>query len=104
MDNCRSEEAERGSSAPGDALSDNGEANPTRAESAKQRQAAYLTTLPTSVRTLFGKAFERECSPRAAIKAACLQCTNFERTEIANCSTIRCQLREFRPFQGGATE
>lgn len=45
------------------------------------------------------KALEKRASPRQAIKARCLQCTNFQRLEISACQVARCALWEYRPYQ-----
>jgi hypothetical protein len=45
------------------------------------------------------KAFDGTASPRAAIKAMCLTCTGDSRTDVRDCTSFGCPLREYRPFQ-----
>ena len=59
----------------------------------------FLSTVPASARNLIERAFGGKASPRAAIKAKCLDCSGFDRAEIANCSVVLCELHPYRPFQ-----
>lgn len=53
-------------------------------------------------RTILQRAFEGKSSPRQAIKAKCLDCTLFQREEIANCPAPSCPLYLLRPYQSPA--
>lgn len=58
-------------------------------------------TVPPSYRRQHRRAMEGTCSPRAAIKAKCLECSCFQRVEIANCAVLACPLWLFRPYVNG---
>ena len=53
-------------------------------------QQHYLSTLPASVQRTLSRALEGSTSPRQAIKAMCLVCSNFQRSEITLCTMSRC--------------
>lgn len=38
-------------------------------------------------------------SPKAAIKASCLECIGWQREEVARCTASACPLYAYRPFQ-----
>ena len=69
----------------------------SRPLSADQQQ--YLSTLPASVQRTMSRALEGSTSPRQAIKAMCLVCCNFQRSEITLCAMSRCPLHAYRPYQ-----
>lgn len=50
--------------------------------------------MKTLARALSGSA-----SPRGAIKAFCLQCVGFSRSDIKNCTARACALHKYRPYQ-----
>jgi len=52
-----------------------------------------------SVARLFRHVFERQGSPRMAIKAQCLDCCGLDRTAITECLASACPLWHFRPYQ-----
>ena len=62
-------------------------------------QQHYLSTLPASVQRTLSRALEGSTSPRQAIKAMCLVCSNFQRSEITLCAMSRCPLHVYRPYQ-----
>jgi hypothetical protein len=62
------------------------------------KRDALLAATPVSARTQLAKALEGKASPRAAIKAMCLTCCNFDRDEIIACTTTLCPLHAYRPF------
>lgn len=64
------------------------------------RRAEYLATLPKLSRGIVSAALDGAGSPRQAIKAKCLTCTNFDRAEVENCTVITCPLHAFRPYTG----
>ena len=67
-------------------------------EAAAQR-ATFLQDVPRSARGVVAHAFAGTASPRAAIKAMCLTCSNYDRAEIAGCPVLVCPLHACRPFQ-----
>jgi hypothetical protein len=62
-------------------------------------RADYLATVPVLSRGLIARGFAKTASPRTAIKAKCLDCTHFDRDEVANCTVILCPLHSYRPYQ-----
>jgi hypothetical protein len=51
------------------------------------------------------KAYAGTCSPRSAIKAACLHCVQYDRDSVTHCTGFSCPLWAFRPYQNeGGTE
>jgi hypothetical protein len=65
---------------------------------------AELARTPVSARGIVARAHAGIASPRQAIKARCLQCSNYQRDEITNCTVVGCALWTYRPFQPDATE
>lgn len=63
-----------------------------------------LARTPISAKGIIGRAFAKTASPRQAIKARCLQCSNYQRDEIANCTVLGCAFWQYRPFQDNAEE
>jgi hypothetical protein len=61
--------------------------------------ARILANTPQSAQNSLARAFSGAASPRAAIKAQCLQCVGFDRNEIKNCTGWSCPLWSYRPFQ-----
>ena len=60
---------------------------------------ARIEEAPPSVRKLLSGAFSGAGSPRQAIKAHCLVCVGYERSQIKNCTGYSCALWAYRPFQ-----
>jgi hypothetical protein len=58
-----------------------------------------LARTPVSARGIVARAFAGEASPRQAIKARCLQCSNYQRDEIRYCTVYGCALWIYRPYQ-----
>ena len=56
-----------------------------------------------SVETAFRNAFSGT-SKAAGIKAKCIQCSGYQKAEIANCKVSACALFRYRPYQGGIDE
>lgn len=50
-------------------------------------------------RVIMQDAYQGTCSPRRAIKAACLHCVGFDRQAITHCTGYSCPLWAFRPYQ-----
>ena len=65
----------------------------------EERRRGYLATLPATVRGGVERAFAGKASPRAAIKAYCLICSDCDRSEVAECTVVTCPLHSYRPFQ-----
>jgi hypothetical protein len=72
-----------------------------RAKTRDEVRAEEIESTPVLSRQIVARALAGEGSPRQAIKARCLQCSNFQRDEVANCTVIRCALWQFRPYQTG---
>ena len=68
------------------------------------RQGEYLSKTPSLSEGVIKRAFTATASPRQAIKAKCLACTNWQRHEVAFCATETCSLWRYRPYQYKATE
>ena len=68
------------------------EAGQRRAESAVQH------ALPM-YRGVIRAALQGSASPRQAIKAHCLTCTNYQREEVKRCPVVVCPLWRYRPYQ-----
>ena len=66
------------------------------------RTARYLSQAPESQRLTLSRALEGTASPRAAIRAKCLDCCAFDRNEVRYCPAILCALHRYRPFQDAA--
>lgn len=63
------------------------------------RQSTYLSQTPSLSAGIVKRAFLGAASPRGAIKAKCLACYNWQRTEVESCAVILCPLWNYRPFQ-----
>lgn len=61
-----------------------------------------LTTVPSRFQKLYARATQRQCSPKLAIKAKCLECCGYEEisSRIGGCTTFACPLWAYRPYQG----
>ena len=64
-----------------------------------EKQAQRLKQMPVSLRNLFTRVYAKNCSPRAAIKAFCIECQGYERAAVTDCTAYACPLWRFRPFQ-----
>lgn len=64
-----------------------------------EKQAKRLAAMPSSLRPLFARAYSNGCSPRAAIKAFCIECQGYERAAVTTCTAFACPLWRYRPFQ-----
>ena len=63
------------------------------------RVEAVLASAPTSVRGCLNRAFSGSGGRANAIKAMCLTCVGYDRSEITNCTGFACPLWKYRPFQ-----
>ena len=68
----------------------------------KNSQEAFLAQVAESCRGIVERAFAGTASPREAIKAKCLDCSNFDRDEITHCAVVLCPLHAYRPYQPNA--
>jgi hypothetical protein len=71
---------------------------------ADERREAHVQRAPVSLQGGLRRALAGEGSPRQIIKAKCLDCCNWERVEVANCTVVTCPLWRLRPYQKGAAE
>jgi hypothetical protein len=63
------------------------------------KRTRRLATIPTAYRKLFERSYTGKASPRASIKAFCLECIGFERAAITDCTASACPLWRLRPYQ-----
>jgi hypothetical protein len=66
---------------------------------ATDRAEFLARSVPASARGIVERAFTGKASPRAAVKAKCLDCSGYDRAEVAACTVILCPLHAYRPFQ-----
>jgi hypothetical protein len=65
--------------------------------------ALHLENVPEKFRKLTARALRGECrSPRAAIRAKCLECSNYSTGEAAACTVWRCPLHAINPYRHAA--
>ena len=62
------------------------------------KQKKYQEQIPDSYKLNYKKAVERK-SRAAAVKAKCLDCCCWQRTEIVACQADTCPLWAYRPYQ-----
>jgi hypothetical protein len=60
-------------------------------------QEKWIEKIPLSYRANYVKAISG--SKAAAIKAKCLDCVNWQRKEVEDCSITTCPLHPTRPYQ-----
>ena len=65
----------------------------------QNRVAKYLEGVPVSARGVVSRAHMKTGGRMNAIKAKCLDCSNWQRDEIAECRVLTCPLHPWRPFQ-----
>ena len=70
--------------------------------SPERREAvmARARQMPTKCRPGYILAAAGRASPRAAIKAQCMECVGWVRSEVAACTALACPLWGYRPFKG----
>lgn len=68
--------------------------------SAEQRDA-LISGIPLDQREKLIKTIDRACngSMKAAVKLKCLDCTNWQKQEVADCTIVDCSLHSFRPYK-----
>lgn len=55
--------------------------------------------MPAIYRKNYLLAVSGKASPRNAIKAFCIECMNYVRSEVRDCDTIECPLNLYRPYR-----
>ena len=73
----------------------------TKLNAAQQQRIEDASEL---YRPAIRRAYEAKASPRAAIKAFCLQCVGYVRKDITECSALACPLWAYRPYQGAGED
>jgi hypothetical protein len=61
--------------------------------------AGCLGSAPAKAQTVLERAYAGSASPREGIKAKCLECLNFDRLGIRDCTGYSCPLWAYRPYQ-----
>lgn len=64
-----------------------------------EKQSDYLENVPPSATGILERAFSRTGGRANAVKAKCLQCCNYVREEVRECTVLLCPLHPWRPFQ-----
>ena len=75
-----------------------------RGEKVNEFALKRVETAPESCQGILAKAYDGEASPRAAIKAFCLQCVGYKREDVTNCQAAACPLHFYRPYQADIRE
>ena len=55
--------------------------------------------MPRIYKNCYIAAVSGKATPRNAIKAFCIECMNYVRSEVTNCGTIDCPLNLYRPYR-----
>jgi hypothetical protein len=58
-----------------------------------------VSRTPGASAGILKRAYAGTAAPRSAIKAKCLECTTYQRSEITGCTVFVCPLWAYRPFQ-----
>lgn len=64
----------------------------------KTRQRRF-EACPVSAQSALKRCWDKKASPRAAIKAFCMECQGYDRDAISGCTACACPVYEYRPFQ-----
>jgi len=67
-------------------------------EATKDKVDAYAAHIPQIYQSSYKTAMKGR-SLRAAINSKCLDCTNWQRTEVKHCPIPTCSLYPYRPYQ-----
>ena len=78
----------------------NDEVSTDHAKNAANRVSNYLDGIPVSAQGIVRRAMGKTGGRMNAIKAKCLDCSNWQREEITHCRVVTCPLHPWRPFQG----
>ena len=57
-----------------------------------------LNDIPIMYKNHYRKAMTGRCRT-AAVKAFCLECMGWQRTEVRNCTSVACPLYLYRPYK-----
>lgn len=60
--------------------------------------------MPRIYKTAYLSAVSGKATPRNAIKAFCIECMGYVRSEVTNCDTIDCPLNLYRPYRKAGDE
>lgn len=85
------------SSAPPSASEKPAPAKRGRTLTADQARAAFLEQAPSSAKGILARAFDGTAGRSNAIKAMCLSCSGFDRSDIEHCGVVLCPLHAYRP-------
>jgi len=58
-------------------------------------------SVPPKLQQAYYRASTGTASPRAAIKAFCLECVGWDRDDVIGCTAPACPLYQYRPVGGG---
>jgi len=67
--------------------------------SEQEKDIAKVKRVMPSVLRVFIKAFSMKGGRNAAIRAKCIECSNFQKAEVGACSISGCPLWRYRPYQ-----
>lgn len=59
----------------------------------------YFLGLPDLYKKIWWRCFTAKSSKPGAIKAKCLDCSAYQKLEVANCRVFTCPLHKYRPYQ-----
>lgn len=66
----------------------------------RERILSYVaTSVPEKHKIATQRALLGQVARSTAIRVKCLQCCNYEREEVKNCTVITCALHPVRPYQ-----
>ena len=63
------------------------------------KQTTYLASVPDSCKSLIRDSYTKRLQFSRKIKAKCLECSCYQRSEVTNCRAETCPLWSFRPYQ-----
>jgi len=58
-----------------------------------------IADMPSIYRKGYISVVAGKASPRNAIKAFCLECMGWKRSEVSKCNTVACPLNLYRPYR-----
>lgn len=61
---------------------------------------SWFKNVPKTMQMLYLRVHKGESSMRERLKLKCLDCCNWERSEVAKCTIEHCALWAERPYQG----
>ena len=85
---------------PGESsVTDEQKARSVQTPSREQAISDRVFQMPKASVSTYLKATRGKASPRVAIKAFCMECVGWNRTEVTKCTALACPLWMYRPFQ-----